>query len=174
MQTISELEVYEAGQLTVIGFGGREVLDDLNMAECRDEIAELELVEEERLCQAHGIQFLSFPITDRSVPSSEDDFKELVKGLEKLIQEGKNVAVHCRQGDRDCRRRSRRRAAGVTRACVGPAPPSGGHVRGTRRAPAHAGRRTASHHRRTGRPHARGHRSGGGCASGVRRAIRCR
>ncbi len=41
MQTISELEVYEAGELTVIGFGGREVLDELNMAECRDEIWEL-------------------------------------------------------------------------------------------------------------------------------------
>jgi hypothetical protein len=60
------------------------------------------------------------------------------------------------------------------RACVGPPPPSGGHVRGTRRAPAPAGRRTASHHRRTGRPHARDHPSGGGCASGVRRATRCR
>lgn len=41
MQSLSELEIYEAGELTVIGFGGREVLDHINVAECRDEIAEL-------------------------------------------------------------------------------------------------------------------------------------
>ncbi len=35
------LEVYESGRLTVLGFGGREVLDHVNIAECRDEIAEL-------------------------------------------------------------------------------------------------------------------------------------
>ncbi len=41
MQTVSELQVYEAGVLTVIGFAGAEVLDDINLAKCRDEIAEL-------------------------------------------------------------------------------------------------------------------------------------
>lgn len=62
MQTISELEVYEAGQLTVIGFGGREVLDDLNMAECRDEIAEL--------IRDHGCSTLAFDLTGvRLIPS---------------------------------------------------------------------------------------------------------
>ena len=62
MQTISELEVYEAGQLTVIGFGGREVLDDLNMAECRDEIAEL--------IRYHDCSTLAFDLTGvRLIPS---------------------------------------------------------------------------------------------------------
>jgi anti-anti-sigma factor len=41
MQTVAELEVYEAGVLTVIGFGGREILNHLNLADCRDEIAAL-------------------------------------------------------------------------------------------------------------------------------------
>ncbi len=41
MQTITELEIYQAGKLTVIGFGGREILDSLNLAECHDEIVEL-------------------------------------------------------------------------------------------------------------------------------------
>jgi anti-anti-sigma factor len=41
METISALEVYQAGELTVIGFGGREVLDDMNVAECRDELVQL-------------------------------------------------------------------------------------------------------------------------------------
>ena len=41
MQSVSALEVYQAGELTVIGFGGREILDDLNVAECRDELVDL-------------------------------------------------------------------------------------------------------------------------------------
>jgi anti-anti-sigma factor len=35
------VEVYETGRLTVLGFGGREVLDHIDVAECRNEIAEL-------------------------------------------------------------------------------------------------------------------------------------
>ena len=35
------LRVYESGKLTVIGFGGHDVLDHVNVAECRDEIASL-------------------------------------------------------------------------------------------------------------------------------------
>ena len=33
MPNVSSLEVYQAGELTVIGFGGREVLDNMNVAE---------------------------------------------------------------------------------------------------------------------------------------------
>ena len=33
--------VYEKGVLTVVGFGGREVLDYANLLECRDELANL-------------------------------------------------------------------------------------------------------------------------------------
>ena len=62
MQTISELEVYEAGELTVIGFGGREVLDHMNLAECRDEIAEL--------IRNHSCSTLAFDLTGvRLIPS---------------------------------------------------------------------------------------------------------
>lgn len=41
MQLSSELEVYEAGELTVIGFGGRQVLDRINLGECREELMTL-------------------------------------------------------------------------------------------------------------------------------------
>ena len=41
MPNVSSLEIYQAGELTVIGFGGREVLDDLNVADCRDELVQL-------------------------------------------------------------------------------------------------------------------------------------
>jgi protein-tyrosine phosphatase len=63
-----------------------------------DEIADLDLAEEATICQAHDIECLSFPIVDRSVPSSKDAVKELVTGLAKRLAEGKSVAIHCRQG----------------------------------------------------------------------------
>lgn len=39
--TIPELEVYQAGVLTVIGFGGRQIVDQLNFALCYDEFMNL-------------------------------------------------------------------------------------------------------------------------------------
>jgi anti-anti-sigma factor len=41
MEAISQLEVYEAGELTVVGFGGREVLDRCSLAEYRAELVQL-------------------------------------------------------------------------------------------------------------------------------------
>ena len=41
MPMLTQLEIYEAGELTVIGFGGREVLDRMSVADCRDELLEL-------------------------------------------------------------------------------------------------------------------------------------
>jgi len=62
MQTVTELEVYQASQLTVIGFGGREILDHLNLVECRDEIAEL--------IREHGCKTMAFDLTGvRLIPS---------------------------------------------------------------------------------------------------------
>jgi len=63
-----------------------------------DEIAELGLAEEARLCQAYGLQFLSFPIVDRSVPSSRAATLDFVKRLETALADGKSLAIHCRQG----------------------------------------------------------------------------
>ena len=47
-----------------------------------DEIADLDLVQEARLCRENGIQYLSFPITDRSVPASRRATWEFAKKLE--------------------------------------------------------------------------------------------
>jgi anti-sigma B factor antagonist len=68
MQAVSErgvrqsaLEVYHAGELTVLGFGSRAVLHELNLAEYRDEIAEL--------VQTHHCRVLAFDLTAvRCVP----------------------------------------------------------------------------------------------------------
>jgi anti-sigma B factor antagonist len=35
------LQVYQAGPTTVIGFGGKDVLDDMNVVACRDQIQKL-------------------------------------------------------------------------------------------------------------------------------------
>ena len=39
--TPQELHVYQAGELTVVGFGGRDLLDQVNIASCREEIKTL-------------------------------------------------------------------------------------------------------------------------------------
>ncbi|MDZ7360094.1 MAG: dual specificity protein phosphatase family protein [candidate division KSB1 bacterium] len=63
-----------------------------------DEIADLDLAREAELCHAHGLQFLSFPIVDRSVPSSRKAALDFVSTLEKVLAEGKRLLIHCRQG----------------------------------------------------------------------------
>jgi protein-tyrosine phosphatase len=64
----------------------------------RDEQMELNLSDEEAVCRASGIDFVSFPIVDRSVPTSSEAFSEQVVKLGEQLASGKNVAVHCRQG----------------------------------------------------------------------------
>lgn len=62
----------------------------------------LELTGEAELCKAQGIEFVSFPITDGSVPSSEKAVAELVRSLESRLALGNNVAIHCRAGIGRC------------------------------------------------------------------------
>lgn len=63
-----------------------------------DEIVELRLEDEADLCRANGIQFLSFPILDRWIPESAKDFSEMAVTVADQLADGKNVAIHCRQG----------------------------------------------------------------------------
>ena len=63
-----------------------------------DENTELELDQEGLLCRARGIQFYAYPIQDRGVPTSRKATTDLVQNLEEALEEGKSVAVHCRQG----------------------------------------------------------------------------
>ena len=56
------LSVYKTGPLTVVGFGGQEVLDQVNIAACRHEIMEL--------VQKHKTETLAFDMTGvKLVPS---------------------------------------------------------------------------------------------------------
>jgi|KBSSwiStaDraftv2_1062776.scaffolds.fasta_scaffold378802_1 protein-tyrosine phosphatase len=62
------------------------------------EAEELGLTQEADLSQSAGLQFLSFPIEDRNVPSSQKRMLELVRNLISLLLEGKSIGIHCRQG----------------------------------------------------------------------------
>jgi protein-tyrosine phosphatase len=62
------------------------------------EVAELGLGEEPRLCASQGIEFVSFPISDRGVPTSYGALNQLVLPLVPKVKGGHMVAVHCRAG----------------------------------------------------------------------------
>jgi protein-tyrosine phosphatase len=63
-----------------------------------DEVTDLDLVAERDLCRANGVEFVSFPITDRGVPTSMEAFSDLLSVVAGQLASGKNIAVHCRQG----------------------------------------------------------------------------
>jgi len=53
---------------------------------------------ERQLCQEFGIEFLSFPIRDKTVPAVLDAFSSIVRLLAARISTGQGVAIHCRAG----------------------------------------------------------------------------
>lgn len=63
-----------------------------------DEDAHFQLEREGEVSRAHGLRFVSYPIPDRSVPGSLETTSTLVQDLEGVLESGKNVGVHCRQG----------------------------------------------------------------------------
>ncbi|MEN2790788.1 protein-tyrosine phosphatase family protein [Sphingomonas oligophenolica] len=62
------------------------------------EVSDLELQRERTLCEHHDIDFLSFPIPDRGVPSSLAEARALAGEIAKRGAEGAGVAIHCRAG----------------------------------------------------------------------------
>jgi protein-tyrosine phosphatase len=62
------------------------------------EAAQFELGQERKIAESKGIQFISFPIPDRGLPPSTRDALLLLSNLSAALADGKNVAVHCRQG----------------------------------------------------------------------------
>ena len=63
-----------------------------------DEAAQFELSHEGDVAESEGIRFISFPIPDRGVPASTREALSLFSTIAAALEEGKNVAVHCRQG----------------------------------------------------------------------------
>jgi predicted protein tyrosine phosphatase len=64
----------------------------------KDEVTELDLVDEAQAVGAMGIRFMSFPIPDRGVPASASAAVSLIAAIRDALETGDNVAVHCRQG----------------------------------------------------------------------------
>ena len=63
-----------------------------------EEEHDLDIAREEAVVQAHGMNFLSFPIPDRQVPDSESNLAKALDLLNGELAAGKNVVLHCRQG----------------------------------------------------------------------------
>ncbi len=63
-----------------------------------DEEASLGLENESVEAKVHNMRFTAFPIEDRQVPSSPSDLAKALEGLDRELQHGRNVVVHCRQG----------------------------------------------------------------------------
>lgn len=63
-----------------------------------DEVITLALDQEAQFCRKHGMQFLTFPIIDRSVPASRHATLDFVRELENTLSAGKCLLIHCRQG----------------------------------------------------------------------------
>lgn len=59
-----------------------------------DEVSELNLANEQSLRQAVNLQFVSFPIPDRGVPSNSAEFAKLVTALEQRLRSGESVAIN--------------------------------------------------------------------------------
>ena len=63
----------------------------------KEEAAQLGLAQEAEAASSKGIQYLSFPIPDRDVPSSLPATLLLVRKIVTELESGRNVAIHCRQ-----------------------------------------------------------------------------
>ena len=69
----------------------------VSLLEPREE-AEFALAAESASSAASGLEFRSFPISDRGVPNSRESVAELASHIVTALHSGKNVALHCRQG----------------------------------------------------------------------------
>lgn len=63
-----------------------------------EEEQDLDLNREAEVVRARGMKFVSFPIPDRQVPSSQTEMAAVVERVDADLSAGKNVVVHCRQG----------------------------------------------------------------------------
>lgn len=73
--------------------GGIEVLVSLLTPE---ETVDLCLTAEGKLANRAGIEFISYPIPDRTTPTNEESFRNLIARLAAAVGIGKRVGAHCR------------------------------------------------------------------------------
>jgi protein-tyrosine phosphatase len=73
--------------------GGIDVLVSLLMPE---ESAELGLNSEQKTAEDLGMNFVAYPIPDRTVPTDLPAFSKLVARLTSAVRDGSSIAAHCR------------------------------------------------------------------------------
>lgn len=61
------------------------------------EESELGLTTEAEIVKRNGLTYISFPITDYSVPSSKIPVRQLAAELNDQLSRGTNIGLHCRQ-----------------------------------------------------------------------------
>jgi len=76
----------------------RSGVDVIVSALTEAEKQELGLSEEGKCCKESTIEFLSFPIEDRSLPDSEGGLNAFIDSLDERVKQGKSIAIHCRAG----------------------------------------------------------------------------
>lgn len=62
----------------------------------REDAEELGLIEEGRIVQQFGMQFISYPILDRCTPADLAGFRRLVSDLRDQVRAGRRIGAHCR------------------------------------------------------------------------------
>ena len=63
-----------------------------------DEVAELDLRDEQPECTESRIEFHRFPIDDRGVPASHREMYVLVEQMHDRLMDGQSIGIHCRAG----------------------------------------------------------------------------
>ena len=69
----------------------------VSLLEEREEY-ELSLTNEAGIAAEHDIEFLSYPIADRTIPTHLDGFVAFIEKLTDRVLDGRGVAIHCRAG----------------------------------------------------------------------------
>lgn len=79
---------------SIASFGIARIVSLLEPSEAE----QIGLAAEEFHCKAVGMEFLSFPIADRGLPSSLPKFSGFTNMLYETIGQGINTLIHCRAG----------------------------------------------------------------------------
>ncbi len=62
------------------------------------EIEKLQLQDEQQLALQAGMEYRHFPIADFTLPPSADSTNDLIAQLQKYLEAGRNIAIHCHGG----------------------------------------------------------------------------
>ncbi len=63
-----------------------------------DEIVELSLEQEHKLCTGMGLHFFRYPIQDRGVPTSLEDWTAFIQKIGSFMTSDSKIVAHCRMG----------------------------------------------------------------------------